>query len=87
MTSLFVRALMFFASVSPAFQAYAMNIDDPFGKVESVAIGKDIAWDIDKDAGEASKTVEHKGTYYHLQFDNRQIIVQMSSDAAGNQPD
>jgi len=86
MTSRFVRALMFFASVSPAFQAYAMNIDDPFGKVESVAIGKDIAWDIDKDAGEASKTAEHKGTYYHLQFDNRQIIVQMTSDAAGNQP-
>jgi hypothetical protein len=86
MTSRFVRALFFFACVSPAFQAFAMNIDDPFGKVESVAIGKDVAWDIDKDARKASKTTEHKGTYYHLEFDNRQIVVRMTSDAAGNQP-
>ena len=62
MTSRFLRALLFFASVSPAFQAAAMNIDDPFGKVESVAVGKEIAWDIDKEAGKASKTTEHKGT-------------------------
>lgn len=64
-----------------------MKSDNPFAKNESLNIGKDVAWNIDKKAVIATKTAsDDNGTFYHLQFDNKQIKIFISSDARGNSP-
>jgi hypothetical protein len=66
--------------------AVAAN-DNPFAKNESVDIGKDIGWKIDKKASLATKTgSDEEGNYYHLQFDNKQLKLLISGDAAGADP-
>ena len=70
-----------------SFNAAAMNGDNPFAKNESIEIGKDISWNIDKKNKLASKTgSDDKGNYYHLRFNNKQLRLLVSSDAAGASP-
>lgn len=66
--------------------AFAKRGDDPFAKSDVLEIGKGASWKINKSAKRATKSsAEHKGAYYHLKFDNKQIELYASSDAAGNQ--
>ena len=61
--------------------------DNPFAKSDVINIGKDVAWDIDKKTVKATKsTSDTNGSYYHLQFDNKQIKLFITSDASGNSP-
>ena len=70
-----------------SFNVLARNSDDPFAKKETINIGKDVAWDIDKKAVRARKsTSDKKGVFYHLQFDNKQLELSVSSDAEGARP-
>ena len=70
-----------------SLNAAAMNGDNPFAKNESVQAGKDISWKVDKKNARATKTAsDGKGTYYHLQFNNKQLKLLVSSDAAGADP-
>jgi hypothetical protein len=70
-----------------SFNALAATDDNPFAKNESLNIGKDIAWNIDKQDVTATKTVnDNKGTYYHLQYDNKQLKLSISNDAKGSNP-
>ena len=70
-----------FFSLVISFSASASN---PFSKSESLDIGKDISWQLDKKTGVATKTkADIKGSYYHLQFDNKQLELFISSDAKG----
>jgi len=75
--------LLFFFS----FNVSAASGENPFAKNESLNIGKDIAWNIDKQEVLATKTVnDEKGTYYHLQYDNKQLKLSISNDEKGNDP-
>ena len=66
------------------FNASAKNSDNPFAKNESLNIGKEFSWKIDKKAVLATKSAgDEKGNYYHLQFDNKQLKLTISSDAKG----
>jgi hypothetical protein len=68
------------------FNVFA-NDHNPFAKTESLNIGKNVIWEIDKQAVQARKTInDGKGTYYHLQFDNKQLELLISSDAKGLKP-
>lgn len=70
-----------------SFNVLAMNGNNPFAKNEALNIGKEVAWNIDKQAMLATKTAsDNKGTFYHLRFDNKQLKIFISSDAAGNSP-
>jgi hypothetical protein len=70
-----------------SFNVSAMKSDNPFAKNDSLNIGKDIAWKIDKKAVLATKSIsDNKGTYYHLQFDNKQLMLAISSDANAVNP-
>lgn len=61
--------------------------DNPFAKSDVMNVGKDVSWDIDKKAVEATKSAsDGKGSYYHLQFDNKQLKLSISADAAGAKP-
>ena len=61
--------------------------DNPFAKNDSLAIGTDSAWAIDKAAKVATKSKgDGKGSYYHLQFNNKQIELKITKDAAGAVP-
>lgn len=69
------------------FNVSAMNVNNPFAKNESLNIGKDIAWNIDKQMVLATKSSsDDKGNYYHLQFDNKQLKLSISTDADGSEP-
>ncbi|MBT8134684.1 MAG: hypothetical protein KJO03_09245 [Gammaproteobacteria bacterium] len=68
-----------------SFNAFAVG-DNPFAKNDVLTVGKDVAWNIDKKAKLATKTAVNKGTYYHLRFDNKQLKLSITSDAAGNRP-
>ncbi len=60
---------------------------NPFAKNDSLNIGKDVSWKIDKKAGLATKSsADKKGVYYHLQFDNKQLKLLISSDANAEKP-
>ena len=64
--------------------AFAVRSDNPFAKNESLDIGTDSAWSIDKTAKLATKSTDDgKGSYYHLRFDNKQIELKITKDAAG----
>ena len=70
-----------------SFNVLAKNSDDPFAKKGVLNIGKDVAWDIDKKAVQARKSAaDGKGSFYHLQFDNKQLKLSISSDASGASP-
>lgn len=80
---LFVSALVL---CTLSFNVLARS-DNPFAKNDTLNIGKDVAWNIDKEAVIATKSAaDNKGTYYHLQFDNKQIKLIITSDAGGNSP-
>jgi len=65
----------------------AKNNDNPFAKTQSLDIGTDISWKIDKKASLATKSKKgDKGVYYHLRFDNRQLELLVTSDADGQLP-
>ncbi len=65
----------------------AKSQDNPFAKTESLTIGKGISWEIDKKAVLATKSIsDGKGNFYHLQFDNKQLELSISSDADGLRP-
>jgi flagellar biosynthesis GTPase FlhF len=66
---------------------YAARSDNPFAKNESLDIGMDSAWTIDKTAKLATKSKsDGKGSYYHLLFNNKQIELKITKDAAGAVP-
>ncbi len=68
-----------------SFNAIAKSSDSPFAKKNTLNIGKDISWKIDKESVLASKSAtDDAGTYYHLQFDNKQLKLLISDDAAGH---
>ncbi len=70
-----------------SFNVSAKNNNNPFAKTESLHIGKDISWEIDNKAVLATKSIsDGKGNYYHLQFDNKQLELSISSDADGLSP-
>jgi hypothetical protein len=80
---LFVSALVL---CTLSFNVLARS-DNPFAKNDTLNIGKDVAWNIDKEAVIATKSAsDNKGAYYHLQFDNKQIKLIITSDAGGNSP-
>ena len=61
--------------------------DNPFAKKDSLNVGKDVSWKIDKKAVQVTKTSDDgKGTFYHLQFDNKQLKLSISTDASGENP-
>lgn len=65
----------------------AARADNPFAKNEAIDIGTDSAWSINKEARLATKTKnDGKGSYYHLQFNNKQIELKITKDAAGAVP-
>jgi hypothetical protein len=80
-----LKRLCVFVLCVLSFNAFAVG-DNPFAKNDVMTVGKDVAWEIDKKAVIATKTAENKGTYYHLKFDNKQLKISITSDAAGNQP-
>ncbi|MDX2504227.1 MAG: hypothetical protein QNL62_07100, partial [Gammaproteobacteria bacterium] len=58
--------------------------DNPFAKSEVLNIGKEFSWNIDKQLVLATKSAsDQKGSYYHLQYDNKQLKLIISSDAKG----
>lgn len=59
--------------------------DNPFAKHDVLTVGKEVSWDIDKKAVEATKTASDDGTYYHLKFDNKQLSLSITKDSAGTQ--
>ena len=80
-----LKRLYVFVLCFLSFSAFAVG-DNPFAKNDVMTVGKDVAWDIDKKAVIATKTAENKGTYYHLEFDNKQLKISITRDAAGGQP-
>jgi len=61
--------------------------DNPFAKNKSINIGKDVSWDINKESVLATKSSsDENGSYYHLQFNNKQLKLFVTSDAQGNNP-
>lgn len=83
---MFKRFLLpFLILLSLSFHAAAEQ--NPFAKIDKLNIGRDVAWNLNKDAKFAIKTsADHKGTYYHLFFDNKQIKLLITADAAGKNP-
>ena len=74
----------FFVLCLLSFNVSAKNSDNPFAKNESLNIGTEFSWKIDKKAVLATKSAsDEKGNYYHLQFDNKQLKLIISSDANG----
>jgi hypothetical protein len=77
----------FFVLSCLSFNVFARAGDDPFAKSDTLNVGKDVTWKIDKDAGQAIKSSpDGKGAYYHLTFDNIQLKLNVSKDAAGVKP-
>ena len=74
----------FFVLCLLCFNVAAKNSDNPFAKNESLNIGTEFSWEIDKKLVLATKSAsDKKGNYYHLQFDNKQLKLTISSDAKG----
>lgn len=70
-----------------SLNAWAVGDDNPFAKSKSLSSGTDAGWKIDKEAVLATKFIDDdKGTYYHLLFDNKQLKLVITSDAAGLKP-
>lgn len=69
-----------------SFNASAVGGDNPFAKSESLSTVRNAVWNIDKEAGQASKSIADNGSYYHLQFDNKQLKLVITSDSAGVKP-
>ncbi len=67
-----------------SFHVYAKGGNNPFAKNEVLNIGKEFSWNIDKQLVLATKSAsDQKGNYYHLQYDNKQLKLIISSDAKG----
>jgi hypothetical protein len=76
---LFITCLM-------SSNAPAMN-DNPFAKTESMQVGTEIKWAMDKEAVLAIKSAsDDEGTFYHLRFDNKQLAIFITTDKSGLQP-
>jgi hypothetical protein len=79
--------ILLFVQCLFCFNASAKNSNNPFAKNESLNIGKDIKWSIDKNSVTATKTAnDNKGNYYHLQFDNVRLKLLISKDASASMP-
>jgi len=69
-----------------SFNVFAKNSDDPFAKNNVLEISQNASWKIDKNSKIATKSsADYNGAFYHLKFDNKQIELYVSSDAAGAQ--
>ena len=67
-----------------SFHVYAKGGNNPFAKNEVLNIGKEFSWNIDKQLVLATKSAsDKKGSYYHLQYDNKQLKLIISSDVKG----
>jgi len=65
-----------------SFNVLAAN--NPFAKKNVLNVGKDVAWNIDKKSVRAVKSMpDGNGAFYHLTFNNKQLIVSISSDENG----
>ncbi|MFV9615490.1 MAG: hypothetical protein ACNYZG_06005 [Gammaproteobacteria bacterium] len=74
----------FFVLFIFSFHVFAKNSNTPFAKNEALNIGKEFSWEIDKKLARATKSAgDNKGNYYHLQFDNKQLKLIISSDVKG----
>ncbi len=74
----------FFVLCLLGFNVSAISDNNPFAKNEALTIGIDISWKIDRKSVLATKSVsDKKGNYYHLQFDNNQLKLIISSDENG----
>jgi len=70
-----------------SFNVLAKSSESIFAKSNTLNIGKDISWKIDKGVVRATKSmVDNTGIFYHLQFDNKYLKLLVSSDAAGLVP-
>ena len=70
-----------------SLNAWAVGDDNPFAKSKSLSSGRSAVWEVDKEAVLATKSiVDGKSTYYHLLFDNKQLKLVITSDAAGVKP-
>jgi len=78
------KRLYVFVLCSLSFNVSAVS-DNPFAKHDVLTVGKEVLWNIDKKAVEATKTASDDGTYYHLTFDNKQLRLSITKDAAGTQ--
>ena len=77
----------FFILCSISVNVSSAQSDNPFAKNASLTIGTEISWKIDKEAVIATKTAsDQKDSYYHLQFDNKQLKLMLSSDINGLNP-
>lgn len=77
-------SVSFFVLCLLSFNVSAISDNNPFAKNEALNIGIDINWKIDKKSDVATKSVsDKKGNYYHLQFDNKQLKLIISSDENG----
>jgi hypothetical protein len=66
---------------------FAANGNNPFDKTETLGVGKNISWNIDKAAGSARKSVAgNDNVFYHLTFDNAKLVLLVSTDKAGLKP-
>jgi len=76
--------ISFFVLWLLCFNVSAKNSNNPFAKNESLNIGTEFRWKIDKKSVRATKSAsDKKGNYYHLLFDNKQLKLIISSDAKG----
>jgi len=81
----FFVSLLAFCLISG--NVFAARSDNPFARNESLDIGTDSAWTINKTAKLATKSKsDGKGSFYHLRFNNKQIELQITKDAAGAVP-
>ncbi len=82
---MFNRILVsFFVLCVLSFNVSAKNSNNPFAKNESLNIGTEFSWKIDKKSIRATKSAsDKKGNYYHLLFNNKQLKLIVSSDAKG----
>lgn len=67
------------------FISFHASANNPFAKSESFDIGTDVHWSIDKENHVSSKSKGSSGHYYHLYFDNKQLDLVLTEDAAGKQ--
>lgn len=84
---MYSRLIPLLIAIFTSLNVYAFNSDNPFAKNDTVSIGKDVQWKINKQTLQAVKTAaDSKGNYYHLSFDRRSIIVSITTDEGGNAP-
>jgi len=77
--------LSFFVLLCVFVNVSVASANNPFAKNNSLNIGKDVSWDIDKELVLATKSAGSDGIFYHLRFDNKALELFISTDVEGNQ--